>query len=146
MKGSQYPQSLVDEVRREWNDNYANTSIKTLAKKYNISINTITDWCIRGKRMSSSKPLSVRKNEIANEVKTVNPKGVQIGGDHYKKLAIQPIEYIQKNNLGFCEGNVVKYITRWKDKNGVEDLRKARHYIDLLIEIELELVNDGPTN
>jgi hypothetical protein len=49
----------------------------------------------------------------------------QIGGSHYKDMAIQPIEYIHKNGLGFCEGNIVKYITRWKTKNGIEDLRKS---------------------
>ena len=59
---------------------------------------------------------------------------IQIGGDHYKNLKIQPIEYIFANNLGFCEGNVVKYITRWKTKNGIADLEKAKHYIELLIE------------
>lgn len=58
----------------------------------------------------------------------------QIGGDHYKELPIQPIEYILANKLGFCEGNVVKYITRYKSKNGLEDLKKAKHYIDMLIE------------
>lgn len=58
----------------------------------------------------------------------------QEGGDHYRSLPIQPIEYITKNGLGFCEGNVVKYVSRWQAKGGVEDLRKARHYIDLLIE------------
>lgn len=58
----------------------------------------------------------------------------QIGGDHYKELSIQPIEYILANKLGFCEGNVVKYITRYKSKNGLEDLKKAKHYIDMLIE------------
>lgn len=61
---------------------------------------------------------------------------VQVGGDHYKKLGIQPIEYISANNLGFCEGNVVKYVSRWKDKNGLQDLEKAKHYIELLIEME----------
>jgi hypothetical protein len=61
---------------------------------------------------------------------------VQEGGQHYKSKAIQPIVYIHANNLGFCEGNVVKYITRHKDKNGIEDLKKAKHYIDLLIELE----------
>ena len=61
---------------------------------------------------------------------------VQVGGDHYKKLAIQPIEYIHANKLGFAEGNVVKYVTRWRDKNGIKDLEKARHYIDLLIQLE----------
>nr|DAR34910.1 MAG TPA: nucelotide kinase [Caudoviricetes sp.] len=58
----------------------------------------------------------------------------QVGGDHYKELSIQPIEYILANKLGFCEGNVVKYITRYKSKNGLEDLKKAKHYIDMLIE------------
>jgi len=57
----------------------------------------------------------------------------QIGGGHYKAMKIQPIEYTLANNLGFCEGNVIKYISRYKAKNGVEDLQKAKHYIDLLI-------------
>lgn len=58
----------------------------------------------------------------------------QIGGDHYRSKSIQPIEFILANGLGFCEGNVVKYITRWKDKGGLADLKKARHYLDFLIE------------
>jgi len=60
----------------------------------------------------------------------------QVGGDHYKKLKIQPIEYIHANGIGYMEGNVIKYISRWKDKNGIKDLEKAKHYIDLLIELE----------
>jgi hypothetical protein len=60
----------------------------------------------------------------------------QIGGDHYRSKAIQPIQFIMANGLGFCEGNVVKYITRWKDKGGLADLKKARHYLDFLIEQE----------
>lgn len=60
----------------------------------------------------------------------------QVGGDHYKKLKIQPIEYIHANDIGYMEGNVIKYISRWKDKNGIKDLEKAKHYIDLLIELE----------
>ncbi len=60
----------------------------------------------------------------------------QVGGSHYVGMAIQPVEYIHRNNLGFIEGCVVKYISRWRNKNGVEDLRKARHFIDLLIELE----------
>ena len=63
-----------------------------------------------------------------------NALAVQHGGDHYKERKIQPIEYILANELGFCEGNVVKYVTRYKDKGGLEDLKKARHYIDFLIE------------
>jgi len=60
----------------------------------------------------------------------------QVGGSHYKDKGIQPIIYIHANELGFCEGNVVKYVTRWRDKNGVADLRKAIHYLELLIELE----------
>lgn len=60
----------------------------------------------------------------------------QTGGNHYKKCSIQPIEYIHANNLPFIEGNVVKYITRWRDKNGIEDLKKVIHYVELLIELE----------
>lgn len=65
-----------------------------------------------------------------------DPMSVQVGGNHYKMLAIQPIEYITKNNLGYCEANVVKYISRWRDKGGKKDLDKAKHYIDLLIQLE----------
>lgn len=59
----------------------------------------------------------------------------QIGGSHYKHFKIQPIEYCQVNELGYCESNVVKYVSRWKYKNGVEDLKKAIHNIQLLIEM-----------
>lgn len=61
---------------------------------------------------------------------------IQIGGSHYKNYKIQPVEYIMANNLNYCQANVIKYVTRYKDKNGVEDLEKAKHYIDLLIELE----------
>lgn len=63
---------------------------------------------------------------------------VQIAGSHYKQLAIQPVEYIHANNIPYLEGNVIKYITRWRTKNGLSDLEKAKHYIDLLIELEFK--------
>lgn len=62
--------------------------------------------------------------------------GVQEGGSHYKDLKIQPVEYIHANGIGFCEGNVIKYVSRWRAKGGVQDLKKARHFLDLLIELE----------
>lgn len=64
----------------------------------------------------------------------MSSKNTQVGGNHYKDMKIQPIEFTLQNNLGFCEGNIIKYVSRYKNKNGVEDLKKARHYIDLLIE------------
>ena len=60
----------------------------------------------------------------------------QESGTHYKDKGIQPIVYIHANSLGFCEGNVVKYVTRWREKGGEADLRKAIHYLELLIQLE----------
>ena len=65
-----------------------------------------------------------------------NPLETQVGGSHYKDLKIQPIEFIHANNIPFCEANAIKYLCRWRNKNGVQDLLKARHYIDLLISLE----------
>ena len=65
-----------------------------------------------------------------------SPLSKQVGGGHYKKYKIQPIEFIHANDLPFIEGNIVKYITRWRDKGGVETLNKIKHYVDLLIELE----------
>ena len=62
------------------------------------------------------------------ETQTYNPLVAQEGGGHYKNRGIQPLEYTMKNNLSFCEGNVVKYISRYKSKNGIEDLAKVIHY------------------
>ena len=62
----------------------------------------------------------------------------QIGGSHYSDMAIQPTEFIHKNNLSFIQGNIIKYVCRYKSKGGIEDLNKAKHYIDLLIELEEE--------
>ena len=62
------------------------------------------------------------------EPKPYNPLVTQEGGGHYKDKGIQPLEYTMKNNLSFCEGNVVKYISRYKSKNGIEDLAKVIHY------------------
>ena len=71
----------------------------------------------------------------------------QPGGNHYKQMAIQPVQYIHANGLGYCEANIVKYVSRWRDKNGIQDLLKARHYIDLLIELEgLEKPEFGQQN
>lgn len=78
-------------------------------------------------------------NEFAYPAKPA-PKAsalnVQVAGDHYKKLVIQPIEYIHANGIGFAEGSAIKYLTRWRDKGGIADLEKAKHFIDLLIELE----------
>lgn len=58
----------------------------------------------------------------------------QVGGNHYQNYAIQPIEFIIKNNIPFIEANIIKYVVRYKNKNGLEDLKKAKHYLEMLIE------------
>lgn len=60
----------------------------------------------------------------------------QVGGSHYRNMVIQPSEFIIKNNIHFAEGNIIKYVVRHRSKNGVEDLLKARHYIDMLLAAE----------
>lgn len=60
----------------------------------------------------------------------------QIGGNHYKDKTIQPWDFIAANDLGYFEGNIVKYVSRWRDKGGMVDLKKAKHYLDKLIELK----------
>ena len=67
------------------------------------------------------------------------PTDKQVGGDHYKNCTIQPVVYIESNKLGFLMGNVVKYVTRYSVNLNVQDLEKAKHYIEL----QLQLLEEG---
>jgi hypothetical protein len=78
------------------------------------------------------------------EDEAFNALGKQVAGNHYKDLPIQPVEFIYANAIGYFEGNVIKYVSRWRKKNGIADLEKAKHYIELLIELETR--NAGKTN
>lgn len=60
----------------------------------------------------------------------------QVGGGHYKDFPIQPVEFCQKNRLSYCEANVVKYVCRHRNKDGRRDIEKAKHYLDLILEME----------
>lgn len=84
-----------------------------------------TDW--------TQEEEEVMQNMIAQ---STNALDVQVDGNHYKDQAIQPVEYIHANGIGYMEGNVIKYVSRWRKKNGIKDLEKAKHYIELLIELE----------
>jgi hypothetical protein len=68
--------------------------------------------------------------------KSDDPQLKQVGGEHYKGLAIEPVEYCQRNQLGYCESNAVKYVTRHRLKGGKQDLQKAIHYLELLLKLE----------
>ena len=94
---------------------------------------------------SSGQPMVPGEQKVATFDESGNLQilssaySTQIGGDHYKKYKIQPLEYIVTNRINFLEGNIIKYVTRWRDKGGVEDLLKARHYLDVLIEEESKI-------
>jgi hypothetical protein len=60
----------------------------------------------------------------------------QVGGDHYKGMKIQVVEFCHLNGIGYMEGSAIKYLCRWRQKGGLEDLRKAIHFIELIIELE----------
>lgn len=66
----------------------------------------------------------------------IAPSAKQVAGDHYTRLKIQPMEYCLANSLNYAQSNAIKYITRYQHKNGIEDLKKAIHCIELLIEFE----------
>ena len=83
-------------------------------------------------------PACRSERELANTAPP-SPLDVQVAGDHYKKLKIQPVEYISANKLNFLEGCIVKRITRWREKpaeHRFQDLEKIKHEVDLLIEME----------
>ena len=78
------------------------------------------------------------------------PQDKQIGGNHYKDFHIQPYEFISKNNLSFFQGNVIKYVCRYLNKNGIEDLDKIIHYCELekkkMKDLNAEQQNNSKTN
>ena len=71
---------------------------------------------------------------MTDQKKRTDPLKAQVGGSHYRNMRIQPIEFIHANKLGFIEGCCIKYLCRHKSKGGAEDLRKAIHYLELLIQ------------
>ena len=81
--------------------------------------------CVRSKECTSDRGMAVSGD-------TGNAWGKQVGGDHYKQYAIQPAQFALANGLDYAQSNAIKYIVRHKDKNGVQDLDKAVHYIELL--------------
>jgi hypothetical protein len=88
----------------------------------------------RGEQPTNPEPTAPTIVAHLNYAPKSAANAVQVGGSHYKGDAIQPWDYILSNKLGYCEGAVVKYVTRYQLKNGVEDLKKARHFLDKLIE------------
>ena len=97
----------------------------------------------RMKEIAALRPITPRQRmeskPVVQQVTTVTPNDVQVGGTHYKTQDIQPWDAIHAWGLGFFSGNVVKYVARHNQKGGVDDLRKARHYLDKLIELHTKV-------
>ena len=89
-----------------------------------------------GKTLLRNVATAEDRQSVSSNNENQSPRLRQEGGTHYMSWPIQPIEFITKNRLGFCEGNIIKYTCRHGLKNGREDLLKAKHYLDLLIEQE----------
>lgn len=91
---------------------------------------------VQAKKRARRTPMAaaIVEVEVAKLPTPVN--AIQHGGRHYKGMGIEPWDYIANNELGFFEGNAIKYLTRWRAKGGVEDLKKAEHYVQKLIEVE----------
>ena len=71
------------------------------------------------------------------------PSHSQVGGSHYTKCQIQPWDYVIANNLDYFQGSIIKYVTRWRDKNGVEDLQKAKHFLEKYIEFQNGIIRNS---
>lgn len=92
-------------------------------------------WFLHDDELEPATPMEIAATLTTKKVdEQDDPFKQQVGGDHYKSMTIQPVEFILANGLGFCEGNAIKYLCRYRQKGGVQDLEKAKHYVDLLIE------------
>lgn len=126
---------------------FPQTSVNSLARKHKIATGYAYKLAKRKSGPAIEKILGPRPKHlplVPTPVMTIDvdspfdfaqANAVQVGGEHYKKNAIQPWDYITSNQLGYLEGNIVKYVSRWKDKGGRQDLEKARHYLDKLLEV-----------
>lgn len=84
----------------------------------------------------SYKPLDKNWSGATVDVHGIKALDTQVGGKHYKQFVIQPAEFCYKNNIPYLEATAIKYLCRWRDKGGIQDLEKAKHFIDLLIEFQ----------
>ena len=137
------PRSLNDATPAEWDQ--ASKITNSDGSEYSMS----PEWVALQNRVDQASKAAMScaatcSNGIAgavdkNSILKNCPKpdlsacNVQIGGSHYRDMEIQPIEFITANKLGWCEGHVVKYVSRHASKGGKQDLEKAKHYIDMLI-------------
>lgn len=136
----------------------AGATVKDVVKKLKVSESYV--YLVRGENMKGRKvkaqpvfELKPYPNRVADAYfdpelnnepempiaplpETLDPLKVQVGGNHYKDMPIQPVEFIHANGIPFIEGAVIKYVCRWRNKNGLDDLQKAAHFLELLMQLE----------
>ena len=116
-------------------------SVKDIAKQVKCTRDYV--YQVRLKRNKEKQEVKRVAREdvkpVVQQVTTVTPNDIQVGGTHYKEQDIQPWDAIHAGGLGFFSGNVVKYVARHNQKGGINDLRKARHYLDKLIELHTKV-------
>ena len=119
----------IDSMRSKYTIKYLKTSLYPYCVCDVQSGNELLTFKIKEQVLEYLGKLEREASDIKKELK----RREQVGGTHYEKMAIQPIEFINANNLSYTQGNVIKYVCRYHDKNGIEDLEKAKHYIDMMI-------------
>ena len=128
--GSAFSLDIQVELCKFWNKTIVHRD--EFMKRWNERVHSETDTTTPPARQE------VHTEEIKHIQQEVKATGTQIGGNHYTKLTIQPMQYSMKNGLDPLQHTVIKYVTRFRDKAGIEDLEKAKHCIDMLIEFEKE--------
>lgn len=111
------------------------SNLALVAKISHTGQNVIIDYSKQGEPMVDFYVYPKDYAAADKQPETNAATNKQVGGSHYQ-LPIQPIEYILANGLRYCEANVVKYVSRWRNKGGIQDLKKAIHYLEILIEQE----------
>ena len=118
----------------------ANVDMNVKRKQHgaeNYWVEQPNEWpaCESGINSASSQDWDAVRPDIADPDDATDPLSYQVGGDHYTKKKIQPVEYIHANKMDYMDGAIVKYISRWRDKGGVKDLRKIKQFVDLIIKL-----------
>ena len=124
----------------------AGATVKDVVKKLKVSNSYV--YLVKGQKVFKLKPYPTLDTDtyqepfnepempIAPLPETLDPLKVQVGGNHYKDMPIQPVEFIHANGIPYIEGAVIKYVCRWRNKNGINDLQKAAHFLELLMQLE----------
>lgn len=92
----------------------------------------LLDKLIKEREAEGFTPISTK--EVTTQKEAKSALDYQVGGNHYHQMKYQPLSFIMELGLNFCEGNIVKYVARYKFKNGLQDLKKAQHYLKFLLE------------